>query len=341
MTTLRVIDAGTVPALRSQALWHGIADAMAPGDAPVLSFCRPGSAYVGIGYHRRLDELDPQGLREEGVAVIRRQIGGGPVWLDGDQLFYQLTLPLDRAPKGVTQLYDRLLEPATAAFRAMGVPAVLDGVNDIAVGRRRVSGTGAGQIGDAVTVVGNVIFRFPHDRMASVLALPSESMREEYLRLMRLHVSSLEAEGAGSITFATARAALQAAYAEAIAPARVSALTSVELASVERWEQRLADPRWTAGPELPARRARQVKVSASAWLVHGRRDGLEVLASVVAGVVDRARVTAPHLNGAAARLERALSGTRATREELEHRLAPLGAPGLSVLEALAPGLAVR
>ncbi len=41
---LRIIDAGPVGAFRSQALWHGLASAMAEGSTPTLSFCRPTGA---------------------------------------------------------------------------------------------------------------------------------------------------------------------------------------------------------------------------------------------------------------------------------------------------------
>ena len=56
--TLRVLDMGIVSALRSQCLWHGIASGMRPGDPPALSFCRPATPYVSIGFHRAIEEID-------------------------------------------------------------------------------------------------------------------------------------------------------------------------------------------------------------------------------------------------------------------------------------------
>ena len=195
VTNLRVVDVGTVGALRSQALWHGIASAIEPDAGPTLSLCRPSEAYVSIGYHRSIEEIDREFCRAEGLPVLRRRIGGGPVLIDSDQLFFGLTLPVGKAPAGVDRLYATLLEPAAAAFRALGLDARIDGMNDIAVGPRKVSGTGAGQFDEGVVVVGNVILRFDHERMARVLALPGSAMRAECLRLMRRHVSSLEDEG--------------------------------------------------------------------------------------------------------------------------------------------------
>jgi lipoate-protein ligase A len=258
---LRVIDAGSVSAVRSQALWHGLTEALAPGDQPVLSFCRPAQAYVCVGYHRHLQELDLERCAALGLPVLRRQIGGGPVYLDSDQLFFTLSLPAAGAPAGVSRLYEQLLGPAVCALRALGVDAALAGDNEIVAGARKISGTGAGQIGEGVVVVGNVMFAFPHERMAAVLALPDERMRDECLELMREHLGTLPALREQSV-----KAALRAAYAGALGRRALGSWPAThERAEIAAWELRLQDPAWTAGPGLapPARRA--VKIRDGVW----------------------------------------------------------------------------
>lgn len=347
MSALRIIDAGTVSALRSQALWHGIASAMDSDGVPTLSLCRPGEAYVSIGYHRRLDEIDREACHAEGLQVLRRRIGGGPVLIDSDQLFFQITMPSRRAPAGVDRLYAQLLEPAAGALRALGLDARVDGMNDLAVGDRKVSGTGAGQIGEAVVVVGNVIFDFAHERMARVLALPDRPMRDEVLRLMRRHVSSLAAEGLGHLTVADAIRALRGAYATAFDADRPedaaedAELTAREQAAINRWERRFVDPEWLRGPQQPARPGRRVKVRSDVFVVHGEQGGVRVLASIVGDTIARAAVSAVHFNGTAGALERVLVGSRLTGPELEARLAPFGVDGEHVLEAMTPALEAR
>lgn len=344
MTHLRVVDVGTVGALRSQALWHAIASAMGPDAGPTLSLCRPDAAYVSIGYHRRLEEIDAAFCRADGLPVIRRRIGGGPVLIDADQLFFGLTLPVAQAPAGVDRLYATLLEPAAAAFRALGLDARVDGLNDIAVGDRKISGTGAGQIGEAVVVVGNVIFGFDHERMARVLELPDGAMRDEVLRLMRRHVSSLRNEGLGDVTPAAAAAALREAYTAALGgPIVETTLTAPEQAALSRWEDRLGDEAWTRGPITgrPARPGRRVKVRSDVFVVHGERHGVRVLATVVGDSIERATVGAAHLNGTAGALERALLGPCIDPRALAARLADFGDDGRYVLAAVAPGLEAR
>jgi len=342
MTRLRLIDVGTVGAMRSQSLWHGIASAMSPGSAATLSFCVPGEPYVCLGYHRSLGEIDVEACRQQGLKIIRRQIGGGPVYIDHDQLFFQLTLPNDRAPARVDRLYERFLAPAVAAFRKLGLAAELRGLNEIAVDDRRLSGTGAGQIGDAVTVVGNVIFRFPHQRMAELLAVPSERMRRECLRLMRRHVSSLEAEGFSAVTVEQAKAALIAAYSEQLGlrPSPDS-LNATEEQAVARWEERFAQPQWLNGPALAKRSGRQVKICADVWTYSAKKNGISIEASVVGGRLESMHVEATHLDGVAERICRVLVGQTADAKSLGRYLAPFGADGRLVLELLEPGLTLH
>jgi lipoate-protein ligase A len=272
---LRVIDAGSVPAARSQSLWHGIASAMRADDRPVLSFCRPASPYVCIGLHRRLSELDLVACSEMGLPVYRRQIGGGPVYCDSDQLFFQVTMPARSAPASVERLYKELLEPAAEALRKLGLDARLECVNEIVVDDRKLSGTGAGRIGEAVTVVGNVIFRFPHEVMARVLALP-DGARIEFLRLMRRHVSSLEAEGA-CVTVEEATAALIDAFARALGVRPVfDEPTAAEVRAMQVWDRRFAQDAWLRGPELKPSAMRTVKVRAGVWLVVADDGSFEV-----------------------------------------------------------------
>ncbi|MCP3960979.1 MAG: lipoate--protein ligase family protein [bacterium] len=330
---LRVVDAGTVGPFRSQALWHGIASAMKPGDATVLSFCRPSSPYVGLGYHRSIDEIDLGACDRLGLPVIRRQIGGGPVYLDADQLFFQVTLPADRAPARIDLLYEMCLEPAASAFRALGLAVRRNGVNDLAVaderGNRKISGTGAGRIDDGVTVVGNVLFRFPHERMVEVLALAGDRSRQECLRLMRRHVTSLAAEGFEGVGFDEARSALIEAYGEALGTCLESALNESEEEAISEWEERLGDPEWLAVPERPRRTMHHVKISADAWLVMMAEDGLSVEASIVGGQIERARIVAPGLDANA--LEGKLAGQSVRSAELRRTLEPFGVTGRRVV----------
>jgi lipoate-protein ligase A len=193
-SVLRLIDFGRVSPLHSQTLWHALAYGVSAGAPPTLAFARPAEPYVSIGYHRRLDEIELDRCRESRLPVYRRMVGGGPVYLDDDQLFFQIVVSAADVPRRRDQELRRLLGPAVDAFNAAGVPAALDAGGEIVVGDRKVCGHGAGQIEDAVVVVGNMIERFDHSAATGILRLPDTRLRDVVLRLMRRYVAATRAD---------------------------------------------------------------------------------------------------------------------------------------------------
>ena len=260
MAELRVVDFGRVSALRSQTLWHALAYGVSAGGPPTLSFMRPSRPYVGLGYHRHMEEADLAACAEAGLPVFRRMVGGGVVYLDEHQQFFQICLPIAAVPRSREAALRRLLEPAVAAFRAVGVPADLDADGEIVVGEAKICGHGAAQIDDAVVVVGNLIERFDHTAAARILALP-EDVRAEVIRLMERYVLATPADPAAF------RAAAIDAYAGALGLEPVpGALSPYEGERLFELDDRFRSPDWLRGPLRPAPQRPQVKIRAGVYV---------------------------------------------------------------------------
>lgn len=317
---LRVIDFGRVSPLRSQTLWHAVAHGVSAGAGPTLSFARPSAPYVCLGYHRSLGEVDQEACRRRGLPIYRRMVGGGPVYLDGGQLLFQITVPADQVAAARAVALRRLLEPAVAAFRAAGVLAELDADGEIVVGDRKVCGHGAGQIGDAVVVVGNLIERFDHQAAAAILATPSAAARREMVRLMRRFVAATPADAD------TFRRAAEVAYGEALGLVpRRGGLTPGERARVRQLDRQFCDPRWINGSVRPSRTQWQAKVRAGVSVFASD----DVLASIVGGRIDRIRVDRGDPNG----VQQSLVGC--DLDDVRERLRPFGSAGRRISDVLA------
>jgi lipoate-protein ligase A len=228
MTTgLRLLDLGWVSGLRSQTIWHAVAERMRPGDLPSLLLMSPVDPYVSIGYHRSIGEIDRDAARRRGLPVYRRRVGGGPVYCDANQLFFQVVAPAASAPAVLDRAWRRFVGPAVEAFRALGVPAELAEGNDVLAHDCKVCGTGAARIGDAVVFVGNVIFSFDYEAMVDVLAVPPE-VKEAAELLMRRFLATVGDAAGRPVPREKAASALVSAYEAAFGPARPEALTGGE-----------------------------------------------------------------------------------------------------------------
>lgn len=191
---MKLHDLGPVSWTDSQLIYHAMPRVGQEG----LNLLRPNAPYVCIGYHQDVEqEVDVAYCQAHGIPIFRREVGGGAVYLDGNQLFYQLVLhrnhPLARQSK--ERFYQQLLSPVVETYRALGVETRYKPVNDIITTEgRKISGNGAGEIGEYVILVGNLIADFDYDTMVRVLKVPDEKYRDKVYKSMYDNLTTLRRE---------------------------------------------------------------------------------------------------------------------------------------------------
>jgi lipoate---protein ligase len=198
---VRLVDAGSVPAVRSQTVYHAAAHAMGPKTPDTIIVVSPADPYVCIGFHQDVEqEVDLAYCAEHGLPVLRREVGGGAVYLDAGQVFLQWVFHEPSLPAELEAQFELYIRPLVETYRAFGIAAELRPVNDVHVAGKKIGGTGAAQIGAARVLVGSFMFDFDKRTMARVLKVPSEKMRdkifaslEEYMTTMREQLPELPA----------------------------------------------------------------------------------------------------------------------------------------------------
>jgi len=184
---------GRVPWEESQLIYHALAELGREG----LILLSPATPYVCIGFHQDAErEVDMDFCRTNGIPVFRRDVGGGAVYLDGGQLFFQLVLKRGdpRIPASKESFYRSFLQPVIDVYRRAGVQAEYKPINDVITGARKVSGSGVGEIGGGIVFVGNVILDFNYERMARVLKVPDEKFRDKIYKTLTENLSTIRRE---------------------------------------------------------------------------------------------------------------------------------------------------
>ena len=184
---------GKIPWEETQLIYH----ALALLGREALCLVSPASPYVCIGFHQDLaQEVDLEFCRENDIPIFRREVGGGAVFLDGNQLFFHLILKRDNpiAPKRIDAFYQKFLKPVINVHHRIGIPAEYKPVNDLIVQNRKISGTGAGEIGDCIVFVGNLILDFNYETMARVLKIPDEKFRDKVKQTIEENLSTIRRE---------------------------------------------------------------------------------------------------------------------------------------------------
>lgn len=243
---LRVLDFGLVPALRSQAIYHGLAETVGPHSDPILSLVSPATPYVCVGMHQDIGkEVDESYCAAQGLPVYRRHVGGGAVYLDQNQLFTHFVFPRNKAPDNAAQLYPMFIEPVVRTYREMGIPAAYRPVNDIQVEGRKIGGTGAASIGDATVMVGSFMLDFDTATMSKCLKVPSEKFRDKLRQTLDDYMTTMVKQLGAMPDRADLKARFLRHCADVLGMEPVlDQPTDAELAAIERAEVELADPEW-------------------------------------------------------------------------------------------------
>lgn len=276
-----------VPWPDSQALYH----AAAYLGREMLIILRPATPYFCLGCHQDArQEVDLEYTTQNGIPLLRREVGGGAVYLDGEQLFYQFILRKDHPglPASKGELYRMILQPVVETYRKFGVNAEFRPVNDIIANGRKVSGNGAAEINDMVIVVGNFILDFNYEMMSRVLRVPDEKFRDKVYKTLSENLSTFQRETGTIPTTAELAADLRQRVEALLGP--MVEITEVDATLRQKADERFAEmftDEWLYENDLRKERHPEVKI----------RDGVFVLQKVVKLPGGLVRLSAINLEG--------------------------------------------
>lgn len=191
--TIGLYNLGKVPWADSQLIYHALGSL----GREALSLVSPDTPYVCLGFHQdTAQEVDLEYCNQAGIPLFKREVGGGAVYLDGNQLFFQLILRRDNPllPANRDKFYRTFLDPVVESYRRVGINARFKPINDVVIGTKKISGTGVGEIGPCVVFVGNMILDFDFGAMARVLKVPDEKFRDKFAKTMQGNMSTIRRE---------------------------------------------------------------------------------------------------------------------------------------------------
>jgi lipoate---protein ligase len=255
---VRLYNLGKVPWQESQLIYHALAEM----NQEALSLVSPATPYVCIGFHQDVgQEVDLAYCKAKGIPVFRRDLGGGAVYLDANQLFFHLILHKDNpgVPRNKERFYRKFLQPIVQVYRRLGIPAEYKPVNDVITGTRKISGTGVGEIGDCIVLVGNLIVDFNYEEMSRVLRVPDEKFRDKVHKTLKENLTSIRRElgeeRAKAWNETTLNAMMAEEFGKMVGPMQAWEKDEVLAAKMAELEPRMTADAWLyrKGKKVPGR----------------------------------------------------------------------------------------
>ncbi len=148
---------------------------------------------VSIGYFQSMEEeVDVNVARQKGVDLIRRITGGGAVYHH-----YEITYSIVMEPPrgSILESYHIINKGVIKALQSLGLDAKYQGINDVVVGIKKISGNAQTRRYGGLLQHGTLLIDVDPDEMFEILRVPEEKMKDKMIKNVKDRVTSLKHEG--------------------------------------------------------------------------------------------------------------------------------------------------
>lgn len=178
------------------AVDEAILNSVSSGDSPTtLRFYSWPWPAVALGYFQSVkQEVNIDTCERDGVEIFRRLTGGGAVYKDPNgELNYSLVIPESHPdiPQDILSSYGAIQKGVIEGLALLGLNAELNGVNDIIVDGKKISGNAQTRKQGVVFHHGTILLDFDVGKMATYLNISQEKISDKELKDIRSRVGTL------------------------------------------------------------------------------------------------------------------------------------------------------
>jgi len=162
-----------------------------PFDEPILMIWQT-ERCVMLGNNQIVDaEINRNFAERENIQIVRRQSGGGTIFCDMGTLLYTVILPHQSGEDTQKIAREKVATPIVAALNDMGIPAAIEGRNDILVDGKKVSGIAQYAKSGRICTHGSLLFDADLEMLTNVLNVDAEKIQSKALKSVRSRVTNL------------------------------------------------------------------------------------------------------------------------------------------------------
>ncbi len=218
--------------------------------------------YACIGFAQDMKkEIDLDYCKEHKIPYFRRETGGGTVYLDENQLFYQVIIRRDNplTPWHTEGFFRRFLKPVIRTLSTFGMKGRFVPINDLIVEDKKISGNGGGEIGECKVLIGNLLLDFDFEIMASILNVPNENFRDRVLESMKKNLTTIKSEAGDVPPLNDLRKSLILEYEKLMGPLEPATPSKEVFQLIKDLDKKLSEEKWLF-QRVPKTLERSIKI---------------------------------------------------------------------------------
>jgi lipoate-protein ligase A len=189
-----LLDLGERPWEQSMLIFHTLARM----GVEAIDIVWPQTPFISIGYFQDAKkEVNLEYCKRMGLPIIRREIGGGTVYLDRNQIFYHMVWNKNNPdfPNRIKDIYEYLSVPPIETYEEFGIKTKFREVNDIVTSKgHKIAGLGGADIANSMAFVGSVILDFDYNIMSHAIKVPDDKFRDKIFKTMQENITSMRKE---------------------------------------------------------------------------------------------------------------------------------------------------
>jgi len=326
---IRFIDAGTVSGLRSQSIYHALGYAQQPVTRNTIVLVTPETPYMCIGFFQDTEnELDINYCRKNQIPIIRRETGGGAVYIDDGQLFVQWIFQQSSLPRRVDKRFELFVKPLIETYKFFGIDAYYHPINDVHVDGKKIVGTGAGTIGEAQIITGNFLFDFDYTTMLNSINTPTQDFREAIAKNLNDYLTNIKRE----LEIVPERNEVIRVYREKCeeilgVKSESGSFTHEELMKIEQVGNRFIEESWLYQTKRKPSKDKLFKIHLGVWIGYINHEFddsiMRALITMKDNYITEIKLTANNIersNYSVQELQNSLIGVKMERELLEKKV---------------------
>jgi lipoate-protein ligase A len=163
-----------------------------PWNVPVMMIWQADGCAM-LGCHQVAEaEIDIGYARKENIQIVRRSSGGGTIFTDMGTLLYTMILPHTKENYPLEIAKAKLATPIVTAMNKMGIPAMLEGRNDILIEGKKISGLAQYVKHGKLCVHGSLLYDTDLEKLTQLLLVDDEKILSKALRSVRSRVTNIK-----------------------------------------------------------------------------------------------------------------------------------------------------